>query len=157
MKMAIGSTRAGLALKDALIKHLQAKGHQLDDLGMKHGGEFVPYFKVAADIASAVSAGRYAKAIIICGTGAGSAIVANKFRGVYAVQASSQYEAARATIINDANVLTLGEWITPPQHATEIVDSWLAASFGQGFEPDWQKFLRQAADEVRKIEDGNFK
>jgi len=157
MNIAVGSTRAGLALKKEVIKVLEGLGHRVDDLGMQEGGPFVPYYEAAARVASAVSRGRYPRAVIICGTGAGSAIVANKFRNVYAVQASSEYEAARATIINNANVLTLGEWITPPQHAAEIVRAWLAAEFTQGFDPDWQEFLRGALDAVRTIEAENLR
>jgi len=157
MKIAIGSTRAGLTLKEDLKEHLESLGHKLDDLGMKKDGPFVPYYEAAATIAAAVSAGKYPRAIIVCGTGAGSAIVANKFKNVYAVHAGSEYEGKRATIINNANVLALGEWLTPFQHAADIVDAWLNASFTEGFEPDWQKFLENAYGEVQKIEARNFK
>ena len=157
MKIAIGSTKAGLTLKAEIMKLLEGLSHQVDDLGMKVDGEFVPYYKSAANVAAAVSRGEYEKAIIICGTGAGSVIVANKFKGVYAVQASSEYESSRATIVNNANVLCLGEWITPPQDGIEIVKAWLNASFGEGFEPKWQEFLRNGYEEVKKIEAKNLK
>jgi ribose 5-phosphate isomerase B len=156
MKMAIASTRAGLALKDDLIKYLEGLGHEVDDLGMKVGGEFVPYYESAARVAKAVSKGEYPRAIIVCGTGAGSAIVANKFKNVYAVHASSEYEGRRATIINNANVLALGEWVTPPQHAKEIVRNWLEAKFGEGFEPEWVKFLADGCERVKEIEAQNL-
>lgn len=157
MKLAIGSTKAGLTLKGEVIKFLEGLGHQVDDLGMKAGGPFVPYYESAAAVAGAVSRGEYPKAIIICGTGAGSVIVANKFKGVYAVHASSEYEAGRATIINQANVLCLGEWVTPPQHGLEMVRTWLESEFGQGFEPQWQEFLANGCEEVKKIEAENLK
>lgn len=157
MKFAIGSTKAGLTLKKELIDFLKEQKHEVDDLGMKEGGEFVPYYESASRVANAVSHGKYAKAIIICGTGAGSVIVANKFKGVYAVHASSQYEASRAKIINDANVLVLAEWLTPPQHAKEMVKAWLDAEFGQGFAPEWVEFLRNGCEEVKKIESENLK
>ena len=157
MKMAIGSTKAGLTLKAEIIKFLEGLGHQVDDLGMKADGEFVPYYESAANVAAAVSRGEYEKAIIICGTGAGSVIVANKFKGVYAVHTSSEYESSRATIINKANVLCLGEWITAPQHGIEIVKAWLNANFGEGFEPKWQEFLENGYEEVKKIETKNLK
>lgn len=157
MKMAIGSTKAGLSLKTEIKNYLQSLGHLVDDLGMQEGGPFVPYHRAAAAVAAAVSRGDCQKAVIICGTGAGSAIVANKFKGVYAVQASNEYEASRATIVNNANVLTLGEWLTPPQHAVEIVKAWLNATFTAGFEPDWQEFLKNAAREVTEIESENLK
>jgi ribose 5-phosphate isomerase B len=155
MKFAIGSTKAGLTLKETVIEQLQNLGHQVDDLGMKRDGDFVPYYEAAANVAKGVSEGTYPKAIIICGTGAGSVIVANKFKGVYAVHASSQFEASKAAIVNDANVLCLGEWVTPPQHGEAIVDAWLNAEFGEGFEPEWVDFLRNGVDEVKKIDDQN--
>lgn len=157
MKFAIGSTKAGLSLKKELLGFLAEQGHEVDDLGMKEGGEFVPYYESAARVAKAVSDGDYAKAIIICGTGAGSVIVANKFKGVYAVHASCEYEASRAKIINDANVLVLAEWLTPPQHAKEMVKAWLGAEFGEGFTPKWVEFLRNGCEEVKKIESENLK
>jgi len=157
MKIAIGSTRAGLSLKKDVRNYLESAGYVVEDLGMQEGGEFIPYYQVAARIAGAVSRGEYQKAIIICGTGAGSAVVANKFRGVYAVQASSEYEARQAKVINNANVLALGEWITPAKHAVEIVKSWLSAEFTEGFEPDWQAFLKQAYGKIQQIESENFK
>lgn len=157
MKIAIGSTKAGLTVKDELITFLEGLGYDVDDLGMKVAGPFVPYYESAAAVASAVSRGEYEKAIIVCGTGAGSAIIANKYKNVYAVHASSEYEGSRARIINDANVICLGEWITPPQHAKEIVKAWLDAEFGWGFEPQWQKFLRGGVEAVKKIEADNLK
>ncbi len=157
MKMAIGSTRAGLTLKDELIKFLEGLGHEVDDLGMKVDGDFVPYYESAARVAKAVSEGKYARGIAICGTGAGSVIVANKFKNVYAVHASSEYEGRRATIINGANVLVLGEWVTPPQHSKEIVRNWLEATFGEGFEPEWVKFLADGCEQVKKIEAQNLR
>ena len=157
MKIAIGSTKAGLTLKAEIIKFLEDFGHEVDDLGMKADGEFVPYYESAANVAAAVSRGEYEKAIIVCGTGAGSVIVANKFKGVYAIHASSEYEASRATIINNANVLCLGEWITPPPHAKEIVKAWLNAKFTEGFEPKWQKFLRHSFAQIQQsIEKNQF-
>lgn len=157
MKFAIGCTRAGLALKKEVISHLEKKGHSLDDLGMKEGGEFVPYHVAAANVAKAVSQGEYEKAIIICGTGAGSAIVANKFPGVYAVHCTNAFEGRRASSVNNANVLVLAEWLTPPQHAAEIIDAWLGTKFGEGFEEDWQNFLKNCYEEIRAMEKENFK
>ncbi|MFH1476916.1 MAG: RpiB/LacA/LacB family sugar-phosphate isomerase [Verrucomicrobiota bacterium] len=157
IKLAVGSTKAGLCLKDEIKRYLVTTGHAVDDLGMQANGFFMPYYEVAARIAEAVSKQIYSKAVIICGTGAGSAIVANKFKGVYAVQASNEYEARHATIINNANVLTLGEWISPPQHAVSIVQAWLAAKFTEGFEPDWQAFLKNALKAVQDLEAHNLK
>lgn len=156
-RIAIGSTRAGLTLKEGIISHLQEKGFDVDDLGMKRDGDFVPYYQSAANVAGAVSQGEYEQAIIICGTGAGSVIVANKFKGVHAVFTSSEFEAHQAKAVNDANVICFGEWITPVTHAVKIVDKWLATPFGDGIAKDWVNFLREAVDGVKEIEKENFK
>ncbi len=152
MKFAIGTTKAGLVLKRDIIDYLTKQGHEFDDLGMKEGGEFVPYHVAAANVARAISEGKYEKGIIICGTGAGSTIVANKFKGAYAVHCTNSFEAKRAKAVNNANVLVLAEWLTPGQHAVEITDIWLNASFGEGFEPQWQEFLKNCYNEIQQME-----
>ena len=157
MKFAIGTTRAGLTLKKSVIAYLEKQGHQVDDLGMKEDGDFVSYNAAAANVARAVSEKKYEKAIIICGTGAGSAIVANKFKGVYAVHCTNSFEAVKASAVNNANVLVLGEWLTPDKHAEEIIQLWLDTSFGSGFEKEWQDFLQNCYDEIKTLEEGNFK
>lgn len=157
MKFAIGTTRAGLKLKKDIVAYLEKNGHAVDDLGMKENGEFVPYHIAAAKVARAVSEGKYERGVIICGTGAGSAIVANKFKGVYAVHCTNGFEAKRAKAVNDANVLVLAEWLTPGQHGLEIADTWLNAEFGEGFEPEWQEFLRNCVNEIQEMENDLFK
>ena len=106
-------------------EHLIGLGHTVDDLGMRPDGEFIPYYESAARIARAVSQGRHPRGIIVCGTGAGSVIVANKFKGVYAVQASSEYEAC------------------------------LDARFTEGFQPEWQAVLNEACAKIQQIESEN--
>lgn len=157
MSFVIGSTRAGLALKRELIAHLERKGLAVDDVGMQEGGEFVPYHVSAAKVARAIAEGRADRGIIICGTGAGSTIVANKFKGVYAVHCTNSFEARKAASVNNANVLVLAEWLTPAPHACEIVDDWLSTRFGQGFEPAWQEFLLGCLNEIKALEDEQFK
>jgi ribose 5-phosphate isomerase B len=157
MKFAIGTTRAGLTLKKDIIAYLEEKGHEVDDLGMKEDGEFVPYHVAAANVARAVSEGKYDRGVIICGTGAGSAIVANKFKGVYAVHCTNSFEATRAIAVNNANVLVLAEWLTPGQHGVEITDTWMNASFGEGFDPEWKDFLRNWYTEIQEMEEELFK
>jgi ribose 5-phosphate isomerase B len=157
MKFAIGTTRAGLSLKKDVIAHLNKKGHEVDDLGMREGGDFVPYHVAAANVARAVAEGKYSRAVIICGTGAGSAIVANKFPGVYAVHCTNAFEGKRASAVNNANVLVLAEWLTPGQHAAEIIDAWLDTKFGEGFDDEWKKFLQNCFDEIGVLERTMFK
>ncbi len=157
MQFVIGSTRAGLQLKRSIIDYLIKQGHTVEDVGMKDEEHFVPYHISAANVASLISQGKYEKGIIICGTGAGSAIVANKFKGVYAVHCTNSFEAKKASAINNANVLVLAEWLTPANHAFEIINDWLSTSFGSVFEEEWQKFLANCLSEIKEIEYKNFK
>lgn len=157
MKFAIGTTRAGLTLKKDIVAYLKGKGHEVDDVGMHDDGEFVPYHVSAANVARAVSEGKYERGVIICGTGAGSAIVANKFKGVYAVHCSNGFEAKRAMAVNNANVLVLAEWLTPGPHAVEIADIWLNAKFGEGFTSEWQEFLGNCYKDIQAMEETLFK
>ena len=156
-KIIIGCTRAGLALKKEIITYLENKGFQVDDVGMKDDGEFVPYHKSAASVARGISEGRYKRGIIICGTGAGSVIVAAKFKGVYPVHVTNTYMAEKAVAINNCNVLVFGEWLTPPQHCFPQIDAWLNTEFTSGVSDDWKIFLKNCFDEIREMENTNFK
>ncbi len=157
MELGIASTRAGLRLKEHLKKFLLESGHTVHDVGMQEGGDFVPYHESAANVARGVSDGRFERGIVICGTGAGSVIVANKFKNVYAVHCANQYEANKAAAVNGANVLVFGEWLTPNEHAVEILKTWMASNFGDGFAPEWVDFLRGAVSKIKDLELENFK
>ena len=156
-KIIIGSTRAGLTLKKDLIAHLESKGFQVDDVGMKADGDFIPYHKAAATVARGVSAKKYNKGVIICGTGAGSVIVAAKFKGVYPVHVTNTYMAQQAKAVNDCNVLVFGEWLTPAKHACLMLDAWLAATFTEGVTDDWKLFLTNCVKEIGEMENEHFK
>ena len=156
-KMIIGCTRAGLTLKKDLITYLEGKGYQLDDVGMKADGEFVPYHKAAAAVAEGVSNGKYNKGIIICGTGAGSVITAAKFKGVYPVHVTNTFMAAQAKAVNNCNVLVFGEWLTPAKHACQMLDAWLDTEFTDGVDDDWKIFLANCVKEIGELENVRFK
>ena len=156
-KIVIGSTRAGLTLKKDLIAHLENKGFQVDDVGMKDETEFVPYHKAAAAVAKAVSDGKYDQGVIICGTGAGSVITAAKFKGVYPVHATNTYMAQQAKAVNNCNVLVFGEWLSPAKHACLMLDAWLAAEFTEGNADEWKIFLKNCVKEIGDMENEHFK
>lgn len=156
-KMIIGCTRAGLTLKKELIAYLEGKGFQVDDVGMKEEGEFVPYHKAAAAVARGISEKKYEKGIAICGTGAGSVIAAAKFKGVYPVHVTNTFMAEKAKAINNCNLLVFGEWLTPPAHAFQMVDAWLNTEFTAGVSDDWKIFLRSCVDEIGEMENEQMK
>ena len=85
MKIAIGSDKSGFAAKEAVKAYLVEAGVEFDDLGTTDLGDVHPYYQVASEVAPLVQNGTYEKAVLICGTGAGMSVVANKYKGVYAV------------------------------------------------------------------------
>ena len=131
MKIALGADHAGYELKDKIKQHLQQKGFQVQDEGTS-SGESVDYPDYARLVAHDVSQGRADLGILVCGSGIGMAIVANKVSGVRAANVCSGYQAQMSREHNHANVLTLGARILKEEEALHIVDQWLATAFAGG-------------------------
>jgi ribose 5-phosphate isomerase B len=131
MKIAVGADHLGLPLKDAVKAHLEAGGHEVVDFGVTEPTP-VDYPDVAIEVAEAVAAGRFSRAILVCGTGIGMSITANKVPGVRAANVADPYSAERARKSNDAQVLCLGSRVVAPEVARIIVDHWLASEFQGG-------------------------
>lgn len=152
-KIIIGSDKSGFTLKEAIKEHLSHIGYEVSDVGTKDINEPLPYFRVAPIVAKAIQDKEFEKGILICGTGMGMSIVANKHKGVYAAVVESVYGAKKSRAINNANVLTLGGWIIAPELGLDIVDSFLNTEFTEGLEEWRQEFLKGAYKEVQEIED----
>ena len=131
MKLAIGCDEAACDLKNALKAHLLAQGHEVTDFGT-HDNEPVLYPDMAFEVAQRVAAGDFPRALLLCGTGIGMAICANKVPGIRAAQCHDTYSAERASRSNDAQIITLGARVVGPELAKAIVDTWLKASFDGG-------------------------
>lgn len=131
MKIAIGSDHGGYELKEEIKQFLEQKGIYHQDLGTL-GKESVDYPDFAQKVAQAVSRGEYDRGIIVCGTGIGVAIVANKVSGVRAALCHDVFSAKASREHNDANVLTMGQRVIGPGLALEIVKQWLSADFAGG-------------------------
>jgi ribose 5-phosphate isomerase B len=127
--IAVGADELGAALKEHLAKHMSERGYEVKDYGNGAGQD---YPDVAAEVAGAVARGEHDRALLVCGTGLGMAITANKFPGVRAVTAHDPYSAERARKSNDAQVLTMGARIIAPEAAELILDHWLASEFEAG-------------------------
>lgn len=156
IRIAIASDKSGFPLKEAVVEYLAGRDDvEFNDYGIPNLDEVQPYDAQAPKVARAIQSGDADRGILICGTAQGMAIVANKFKGVYAVVADSVFAAAKGRIINNANVLTMGGWITAPVLGVDIVKSWLALSFTETME-DRAEWLSSAFDRVRKIEEENF-
>lgn len=151
-KILVGSDKSGFELKEAIKVHLMEKGYEVTDCGTTDIQEAKGYFVVAPAAAKKIQDKEFERAVLICGTGMGMAIVANKYEGVYAAVCENTYAAEKARAINDANVLTIGGWITGSIVACEMVDKFLETEFTQGLEKWRQEFLKNASEQVKKIE-----
>jgi len=156
MKIAIASDLSGFPLKEEIAKHLKEAGYELLDFGIESADKPQPYFVQAPKVAKAVQEGKAEKGILVCGTGQGMAIVANKHKGVYACVVDSIFSAERSKIVNNANIITLGGWITAPFLGVQIVDAWLAMEFTQKMEAK-KEFLTNAFNQVKELEKETFK
>jgi len=128
MRVAIASDHAGYALKEHLAKMVAGTGHAVTDLGT-HSTEPVDYPEYAAAVARAVISGRVERGIVVCGSGAGAAIAANKIRGIRAAVAHDTYTAHQCVEHDDANVLALGSRVIGDNLAEDVVRTFLEARF----------------------------
>ncbi|NJC88815.1 MAG: ribose 5-phosphate isomerase B [Desulfuromonas sp.] len=127
----IGSDHGGLELKSVLFEALRQRGLEITDLGTDNG-DSVDYPDFAEKVAGAVSRGEAGSGILICGTGIGMSIVANKFPGVRAALVTDEYMARMAKEHNNANVLVLGGRVLEAMTACRIVGVWLDAVYEGG-------------------------
>lgn len=156
MTIAIASDLSGFPLKKVLTAHLKEKGYSVLDYGIEDEDHPQPYFIQAPKVAVAIQEKIAEKGILICGTGQGMAIVANKHKGVYACVVDDIFSAERAKIVNNANIITLGGWITAPFVGMQIVDAYLSVSFTEKMEFK-KEFLTNAYNQVLALEEEQFK
>jgi ribose 5-phosphate isomerase B len=131
MKIALGADHAGFELKNQIKQHLQQKGIEISDEGT-NSGDSVDYPDYARLVAHDVAEQRVDLGILVCGSGIGMAMAANKVGGIRAANVSSEYEAQMSREHNNANVLTLGARIVGREQALAIVEKWLATPFAGG-------------------------
>jgi ribose 5-phosphate isomerase B len=129
--VALGADHAGFELKEALKAWLAARGFQVLDLGT-HSTESVDYPDYAAAVAQAVADGTADRGVLVCGTGIGMAVAANKIAGVRAAPCWDLYSARASREHNDANVLCLGGRLTGPEMALDILRAWIETPFAGG-------------------------
>ena len=129
--IALASDHAGLELKAAVQKYLQSKNIPCTDFGT-YTGESCNYPEYALKAANAVAAGECEKGILICGTGVGISIAANKVRGIRCVNCSEPYSAMLSRQHNNTNMLSLGARVVGEGLALTIVEAWLSAEFESG-------------------------
>ena len=125
MHLVIASDHGGLRLKNELVELLKKAGHEVDDLGTKTDAS-CDYPDFAHAVANGVLAKKYERGILVCGTGVGMSIAANRHAGIRAVVCSDTYTAKLSRDHNDANVLCIGERVVGSGLAWEIVSAWVA-------------------------------
>ncbi len=131
LKIAIGCDHGGFNLKGKVIDYLKARGIEYKDYGI-YVFESSDYPEIAKAVANDIAAKKFDRGILICGTGLGMAIAANKVKGVRAVTISDTYSARVSRAHNNANILCIGERVIGEHLALDIVDMWLKTGFEGG-------------------------
>lgn len=152
-KIIIGSDKSGFQLKEAVKAHLVEAVYEVTDAGSQSEENAMFYYEAAENVAPRVGGGEFEKGILICGTGMGMSIVANKHKGVYAAVCENTYAAEKSRAINNANILTMGGWITGEVVGCQIADTFLNTEFTQNLEEWRANNLRNAEKKVKEIEE----
>ncbi len=132
MKIAAGADHAGYAVKRAVVRRLRAQGHEVVDVGTGDGETSVDYPDYAHVVAAAVAAGTVERGVLVCGTGLGMCMAANRHAGVRAADCTTPHLAEMSRRHNDANVLCLAGRLLSEDEAWAITEVWLATPFEGG-------------------------
>jgi ribose 5-phosphate isomerase B len=146
LKVAIGSDHAGFELKEFVKNLLKEKGYEVIDVGT-NSQERTHYPIYAKKVAKMVSEGEVDRGVLICGSGIGMSIVANKFKGVRAALCHNVYSAKYSRLHNNANILCLGGRITAQDLTKEIVEVWFSTPFEGGRHSDRLKIIEEIENE----------
>ena len=128
MKISVGCDHGALTLKNKVVEHLKKNGHEVMDFGT-HTAASCDYPEFAAAAAKAVASGECEKGIVLCTTGIGVSIAANKVKGVRCALLHETWSAKMTRLHNDTNVMALGAGVVGKNLALEIVDTWLGTEF----------------------------
>ncbi len=150
MKVAIGTDHGGIHLKPALIKYLESKGIEYKDFGC-YSEESTDYNEYAFAVSEAVASGEFDRGILICGTGIGMSIVANKVKGIRCAHCHDTFSARMTRLHNDANVIAFGERVIGAGLMTDIVDAFLTTPFSN----ETRHINR--VNKIKDLEERNFK
>lgn len=149
MRIAIGTDHGGFSLKGLLIRRLQASGHRVVDMGTM-SPDSCDYPVIGAKVGEAVARAKAQRGILLCKSGGGMAVVANKFPGVRAVVCESVSSARHAREHNNANVLVLGAEGLKPREAVRILEEWLETPFAGGRHARRIRQIGQIEKQIRR-------
>ena len=150
MKVAVGFDHAGFPLRDTVLASIRAAGHEPLDLGTT-SAEPVDFPVYADKVGRAVQSGEAERGVLVCGSGIGACIAANKMKGVYASICHDTYSAAQGVMHDDMNVLCLGGRVIGPELASTLVKAFLAARY-KGTDPAGARLARRVGM-IKKIEE----
>lgn len=131
MRIALGCDHGGINLKPAIIEYFDKEGIAYNDFGT-YDNNSCDYPVYAEKVATAVASGKYQKGILLCGTGIGMSVAANKIKGVRSAVLSDEFSAAASSAHNNANVLCLGGRVVSPEKAVKLIDIWLNTAYEGG-------------------------
>jgi len=157
VKIAVASEVCSFELMQMVKEHLRENGRQVIDVGMQSPDKPDFFYNIAPKVAGAVLAKEADRGILMCGTGMGVCLCANKFKGIYAGVAESATTARLHYVINRANILCLGAWIVGKLQAFDIVDAYLDAEIGAGMSAERRKVQAAGFAKIQEYEQVNFK
>lgn len=131
MRVALAADHGGLELKNSIRSWLEKAGYSVEDFGV-HTGESVDYPDYAKIVAEKVASGEFDRGILVCGTGIGMSIAANKVPGIRAALVHDVFSARATREHNDSNILCIGQRVVGEGHALAIVEAWLRTEFSGG-------------------------
>jgi len=143
-KIAIGCDPNASGLKEIIIQCITEAGHSHEDFG----SDDPIYANVAFDVAEAVASKKFDRGILLCGTGVGMCLAANKVKGAYAASCMDTFSAERSVLSNNCNILTLGAQVIGTELAKQLVRTWLSVDYlpGGRSEPKIQRIYKYAGD-----------
>ena len=147
MRVAIGCDSSGFALKEQVVQHLQEAGHEVTDVGWAGEGEAEYSATYARKVAHLIRDLEADRGILICGTGIGISISANKVRGIRAAVCSEPFTARHTREHNGSQIIAFGAFVVAPEMAFAITDAFLGAEFKGGVYTDRFNLIKQIEDE----------
>ena len=156
MKLAIAADKGGFELTEHLLPRLRAKGHEITDVGMKEADKPVWWHEGCRAAVALLRSGAVEAVILICGSGAGMAMLANKHEGVFAVACESPYTARLARQFLGANVLTMGGYVVGKGQGEMIADTFLETGFAQGETPERVAYLTGQLRDLQQMDKDCF-
>ena len=142
MKLALSADHAGYSLKQHLVNYLRAKGHEVLDLGVESEAHRADYTDAAKKVAYAVVNGEAERGILVCGSGVGASIAANKVKGIYCAITHDTYSAAQGVQHDNMNVMALGGRVVGFSVGESLADAFIGATFEEGTD----RYLRRFKD-----------